>query len=268
MTLNIPSLGIITAPILDSYQNWHYALYAVGAVAWAMVYLLAIRQGVARKVLLLPIAAICLSISGDLAVSFFIPERHGILPGNSTGVLINRIWLGLDIFVLYALYRWGKSQLIETPRNLYWYIGVTAVLVFLTWMQYIFITTVDLNENLGPMSALITNIIMSFGYIMLSLDPYYKNGSKLIAWSKLVGTLSFSVLLYTVYSDGMFGFFFVLAGGLCAVMDTVYLVRISTKRQPFPEPESEFDRKYLTTRSYIKEKESSSTNRHNFSVSV
>ncbi len=196
-------------------------LKLLSGICWSIVYIESIRKGFKEKTYAMPIFALALNISweGIYALNSFL----GVVTLQSW---INLIWFLLDCVILYTYFKFGKSEISKYTTERYFVLGSIFIIFMAFVLQYSFIF--EFNEMSGIYSAFIQNLLMSVLYInMLVSRNSIKGQSKLIAYSKWIGTLAPTILFGLIYN---YQLAFVL-GIFCSIFDIIYIIYLSNYKK-------------------------------------
>lgn len=180
-----------------NYEPYQIALFLTGALLWVLVYFDTIRTIVKFKVVNIPLLAICLNFGFETTTSiFFVPDMGKAL------VAAYWAWMLLDVFIVYAMFRYGWKQIrTQTVRDaLPWLLPAGVVMGQV--LQYFFITTYDL--PMAPLSGYIISVEMTILYVALLFLPGNQGQTRLTGWSKFIGNLLISIMFFTKYPENHF----------------------------------------------------------------
>jgi hypothetical protein len=199
------------------------ALTLVGGISWTLVYVLIILHSYRDKTYGMPFWALAFNFGWELIFSYVLVTED---PGLQLQLLVNRIWLVLDLFILVAYFIYGRKEWPShlSPALFYPY----SVLVLLIGYCFVYLLSVELEHSEGMYAAFIQNLMMSWLFIaMLNHRKSTAGQSVAVAVCKLVGTLA-PTIIYGAQST-----FVLFLGAGCFVADAVYLVlliRMSRRR--------------------------------------
>jgi len=173
-----PALNLLT---------WYNLIGAGGCVFWILAYLFILRRCFKDKSYGLPMVAICLNFGWEILASFVFPNPVKLWHW------FDRIWLVVDVLLVYQMLRWGAKQqrLEEVGRYFYWVVLVTFGVG--VWGQYAFVSSYV--DRLGLVGAFGVNLIMSITFISFYLGrkPALLGISRGGALCKMLGTLGTSI---------------------------------------------------------------------------
>jgi len=190
------------------------ALTLVSGLCWTLVYILIIVRSYRDKTYGMPYWALAFNFSWELIFSFLLSSN---LPEHQLQIIINRVWLAFDVFILVAYFRYGKKEWPSTvPRSLF---IPYSVLVLVVGFFFVYLISVELDHSRGKYAAFIQNLMMSWLFIAMLNRRRNTSGQSIgIASFKLIGTLA-PTLIYGLKSN------FVLFLGLsCFIADLIYLL--------------------------------------------
>lgn len=196
-------------------------LELTGAAFWAIVYVIIIVKGFKDKTYGMPIPAFCLNFSWEIIFSF-------IYPSYSYYVLINIVWLLLDLLIFYQILKYGKNEF-KKIRPIYFYLYFFTILfsafalVFLSLKQF----GMTFANYYAPffISLFMSYLFIAMYYVRNSL----RGQSIYIALFKMIGTVFYSVWCF-LYIDELKGsklmYFLYLSAFF---LDLIYVVLLYLK---------------------------------------
>lgn len=196
-------------------------LTLISGISWTVVYLLLIVRSYRDKTYGMPYWALAFNFSWELIFSFVLVSED---PELKVQLLINRIWLIFDFFILIAYFIYGRKQWpSHLPRPLFY---PYSVIVLLTSYLFVYLLSVELDHSRGMYAAFIQNLMMSWLFILMLIRRNTLEGQSIgIAAFKLVGTLAPTIIYGTKSA-------FVLFLGMgCFVADLIYLLMLLDLRR-------------------------------------
>lgn len=203
-----------TGHYLDPAQLFMSVPLAIGGLLWIITYILIIRCCFRDRAYGLPMFAICLNItweSWELVACVPAGDAMGLCPKPSggtyllqwaevAGVGVDVLWFVLDAFLLYQLFRFGRSlEPVEQIRRR-WNTCLVGLLVFFFFVHYGFVTYYD--DVFMIVDGWIINMIMSLSFLFLLFDRQ-EQGLRGIswpaAWTKMVANLFYAGGLTWIY---------------------------------------------------------------------
>lgn len=189
-------------------------LTLVSGVAWTLVYVEAVRVGLAQRTYAMPLAAFGLNIAWE-----FLYTALGFAGGApDVQTWVNLVWALGDVAILYTVLRYGPGEFPHVPRAAFYaFVGVVVAASALVQVMF----RLEFGPSGGPSySAFLQNLLMSGLFIAMYVARGSRRGqSLLIAVSKWIGTLAptilFGILTYRP--------FILVVGLLCSVFDLVYV---------------------------------------------
>jgi hypothetical protein len=217
------------------------ALYVGSGLFWTVAYLLIVRQGFVDRTYGMPLVALCANLSWEFIFSV-------VRPSDGPQLVVNCVWLGLDLLILYTVLRYGPREFPWLPRYaFYGGVAATAVLSFLA--VDLFSRTFD--DGRASYAAFGQNLLMSALFLGM-LGARYGHGmetlnvrlalsgqSVSIGVAKLIGTALASAAAWSEGSrDGsaMIVYLYLTV----ALLDVAYLAaviaieRTGALRRPAP----------------------------------
>lgn len=196
-------------------------LVIISGLAWALVYVEAVRVGIRDKTYAIPIFALGLNLAWELLYAIhglFLTSGVGMFMRVHTGV--NLVWVAFDIAVLWTFFKFGTNAWPQLNRSLVILMGVLALVVGFA-VQIVFYVEFGPRAG-GTYAAYAQNLLMS----ILFLDMLIRRGSgvgqsKVIAVAKLVGTLAPTISLGFLHG---FNLYVAVLGLLCLLFDSLYVL--------------------------------------------
>jgi hypothetical protein len=194
-----------------------------GGVCWMLVYIEGIRLGLRDRSYAIPFWALVLNLAWELVNA--IGEYWFFGSVLLTWIII--LWLVLDLGILYTYIRFGRQESpVALGANWFWPWLVLALVVGLI-VQLAFIDTFGFLVG-RTYAAFLQNLLMSVLFIVMLANRGHHGGQSLvIAVSKWLGTLAFTILFGVIGEAGTFATpsrFILMLGLLCAVFDVLYIV--------------------------------------------
>jgi len=183
---------------LKDYTVTQHLLFAIGAFLWVVAYIKLIFRFNKIQFIEIPLIAICANFSWEFLWGFVFETNMGEF--YQWGY---RIWFFLDIFIVYALFKYGKNQFtlpqLKNKTIPFILFGMATWMAFL----YFFIKEFDLEmTHMGAFSGYILNTMMSALYPILILKLGKANlFSPLVAWSKGIGTFLISIFCFLKFPE-------------------------------------------------------------------
>jgi hypothetical protein len=169
----------------------------------------------------MPVIAATGNIIWEFLWAFVFPINLGIL-----AVWGVRFWFILDVVINTSLFFYGSKQTIIPEFKK----GMTGIIIFLlaAWaaLLYSFIY-MKLDNGMGAVTAMISNVIMSALYIiMIFRKPDLWRISVRTAWYKFLGTGSITAIAVHIPSF-RHNYFLMSLGALAFVLDVYYIYLLS-----------------------------------------
>jgi hypothetical protein len=213
-----------SAPWLNrvDFTDFELMLFALGCVGWVIAYIgvaLMLRR---RKFVEIPAGAVAANIAWEFV--------WGFIYGSSMGKLFTvgyALWCMQDLYITYSVFKYGYKQ-VDNDGLQRWFKPV-FVFGIVAWGIAIYYFIGDgYDTGYGAISGYILNVMMSALYITLLLrhDPH--DFSRVVGWSKMLGTLLLSVFNVMVKGDNLF------LMSLCAItlaLDLAYLALLYARRK-------------------------------------
>lgn len=165
-------------------------------IFWTLTYVCVIRQGLRDRTYAMPFLAMVINIVWEFLFTFVYPSVGGAMQES-----INFVWLALDVGIVAVFLRYWRSDYPKNlPESYFWpTLGLTVLLV-----SPMLVATVAVfgREDGSVYTAFVDNLIMSALFVSMVVRRGDRRGqSMLIAWGKLLGTVTASISQY-LYDPG------------------------------------------------------------------
>lgn len=214
------------------YPPAYLYLAALSGLFWTLTYILIIKRGWQDKAHGMPMWALAMNISWEFIYSFITPSPY---PQR----IINMIWFGFDVIILYHFITSWKVDYKEIADK---YFYPFVVLVFATaflgvlFIQYDSIPIEGYPLGMGrAYSAFGMNLIMSILYVHFIIKRDSIAGQSLyIALCKMIGTI-FASSVFIIWAGQLPGvpaassFVFPLMYAAIFLFDLIYCVQVYVK---------------------------------------
>ena len=176
----------VLVPPEELHSTAFLAVSIASGSCWMVAYALIIRRGHLDRSYGMPLVAVCVNISWEFIFTFLIPHEQ---PQQD----INRGWLILDLFILWQLLRYWRSDFGRLDHVVFYPFTVAALLA-----SFGLIYTMALEfDHCGAYSAFGQNFLMSILFmIMLFQRNSLVGQSVYIALVKMAGTALASLAGY------------------------------------------------------------------------
>lgn len=209
---------------LNEFTTYEITVTAIGWVFWITFYGLIIKSIVKDKYVEMPWICVLANISWEFIWGFIFYEQINL---GELFIWSYRAWFLLDIFILWGMFKYGKKQ-IDVPAIKNNFVTISIGLT-LMWAA-LFYTFIDsgFDHKWGSQSAYILNVIISILLLNLFLKQWeFKRFSKLMAWCKCLGTLSYTIVYFNFDPPNSF---IHTIGVVVFILDLIYLYLIYTKQ--------------------------------------
>ncbi len=195
----------------------NYTLTIVSGLCWTMVYVLIIYRSFKDKTYGMPFWALAFNISWEFIFSIVLASH-----ADATQLIVNRVWLGFDVFILVAYFVYGRKEWPENvPRILFY--PYSALVIVMSYL-FVYLITIKFNDFTGLHIAFIQNLMMSWLFIAMLNRRGSRAGQSLgIAVLKMLGTLA-PAIQFAARSE-----FVLFLGAGCFVVDCIYIVMLIPK---------------------------------------
>lgn len=192
-------------------------LTLLSGIAWTIVYIELIRNGLKYKTYVMPLFALSLNIAWEIIYSindlFIVPGTNGVQ------AIVNLVWACLDVVIVYTYFKYGKEYFPEKAKK---YFIPFSILVFAVSfaIQFAFYFSFEAIPA-AQYSAFMQNVVMSILFlIMLFQREDTKGQTMLMAVAKWVGTLAPALLMGVIQE---FNLYIIICGVICSIFDLLYI---------------------------------------------
>jgi len=204
-----------------TYSHWETFWYVGGFVVWAPAYVAIVIIALRKRRLEIPLIAVTANVTWEFLWGLVFHQNMG--PG------LQWVYRGaciLDLFILLAVFRYGRTQTLAPIYARYFNVVVIALLA--GWIAFYWsLHSSHYDLPLGSMSAYLDNILMSGLYIWFVMTrPDPRELSFTVAWSKGLGTGMVSVFVFMEYPDNAF---IKTLAVMVGILDFVYLVALAVR---------------------------------------
>lgn len=197
------------------------ALAILSGIFWTIAYLLIIQRSMQDRSVGMPLVALCMNISWEFIFSF-------LFPSNRPQLYINYVWFFLDLVIVIAYLRFGKSEFSKQYPENFFYAAFFSTLA-VSFLNMLFITYEFGTEKGAIYTAFQDNLIMSILFIYMLLSRGDVRGQSMyIAIAKMIGTGCASISIYLSVPPSMLLIFLYLS---IFLFDLVYSVLLHVKIQ-------------------------------------
>lgn len=198
----------------------NFALTAISGLCWTTVYILVIYRSVKDKTYGMPFWALAFNISWEFIFSIIFVSHKS---EDITQLVVNRIWLGFDVFIVFTYFLYGIKDWPDSINKAWFY--PYSILVLITSYLFVYVFSVEFNNKNGMYIAFIQNMMMSWMFINMAVKRKNLSGQSLgIAVFKMLGTLAPTMLYGWDYPLVMF------LGINCFVADCIYIGIVWNKK--------------------------------------
>lgn len=204
-------------------------LAVVSGLCWTLVYLECLRVGLRDRTYAMPIFALGLNLAWEVLYAVDGLANWGRFGAfGQTQTVINVVWAGLDVAILWTFFRFGRRAWPQLNVSLVVTLGVAALIVGAA-VQGVFY--VEFGARNAPVyTAFAQNLLMSVLFVDLLLRRGTASGqSMVIASAKLAGTLAPTISLGFIAG---FNPYVAVLGLLCLVFDALYVVALRSVPAP------------------------------------
>lgn len=210
-----------------SYTSVQLGLLAFGHGAWAILYIMVLRNIRKHGVVEIPAASV--------AANFAYVTVWGLLNKTDLGALF--VWLNRGGFVLelsvFAYVLLNGAKHIRIPELQRWF-KPGMLLSYVCWLAMIAMFARQ-NYELpsGLLGGFIVSLVMSTMYVVVELSEIDPDQYSLVAgWAKLIGNASASAFCFMVYPAN---YFLLTLCVITLVLDLAYLAQFRQRRLSQPD---------------------------------
>ncbi len=168
-------------------MDWKLTLSIASGVFWTITYILIIRRSFQDQTYGMPLAALCTNITWEGIFAF-------VHPHDGVQRIIDIIWFGFDLVILYQLLRYGRR---EFPRMSQAVFISMIVVGLITGGLLVYLISYDQQDWRGAYAAFGQNLMMSILFISMAYQRNSLRGQSVwIGVNKLIGTLLASLAFY------------------------------------------------------------------------
>jgi hypothetical protein len=199
----------------------HLFLTVLSGLCWTVVYLDGIRVGIRDQSYAIPYWALALNIAWEVLYTIAGYDYYGVKPQ----IIVNAIWLALDIGILYTFLRYGTKYFPGHMGRTWFYLWSTLGLLTSFVLQWSFFREFGI-QNGAKYSAFLQNLLMSILFIVMLVQRGKGEGQSLvIAVGKWIGTLA-ATLHFGILDEGPKSFV-LSVGSMIAVFDIIYIMMLT-----------------------------------------
>lgn len=216
--------AIRTYPMHD-YTLVDIVLQVVGLSFWAVAYAALIWSIRKHKFVEMPAFACCANVAWEFLWGFIFPtDFHYIF------TVLCVIGCLLDLYIFHNLLKYGiKQQSIASLPIIKEHFKSICWFMVIAWLVVLFFLYQEgLDTPIGAHSGYILNMQISILYIIMFLKhPTAAVFSKIVAWSKMLGTGLITISMFTIYPGDHTA---QTAGIIVLILDCTY-IRLLTNRK-------------------------------------
>jgi hypothetical protein len=203
------------------YHPLDLFFFSICFVCWVLAYLEIIYNVKKYKFVDMPIISATANIVWEFLWAFVFIINVG--PAGVWGV---RIWFFLDVIINCALLLYGKKQMVIPEFKKYSILIFLFLIVSWSGILYSFVY-MKLDNGMGAVTAMITNVVMSVLYILMVFrKPDLWRISVRTAWYKFLGTGSITAISFHLTSFRS-NYFLLCLGIIAGILDIYYIYLLS-----------------------------------------
>ncbi|EPY2527527.1 hypothetical protein ACXA0J_002086 [Listeria monocytogenes] len=199
-------------------------LTLLSGIAWTIVYIELIRNGIKYKTYAMPLFALSLNFAWEIIYSV----NDLVINSNSVGVqgLVNLIWACFDLIIVYTYFKYGKKYF---PENAKKYFIPFSILVFVTGIAIQFAFYLSFASiPAAQYSAFMQNVAMSILFVAMLFQRQNTNGQTLLmAFAKWIGTLAPAILMGVLQEINIY---IIICGFICSIFDIIYITFLKKRK--------------------------------------
>ena len=201
------------------FTNIQIIFYFLGAFGWWASYILVIRKIIKDKWVEFPAFVIAANVAWEFLWGFIFDLSFG-------GIMLQYVWRGgflLDAFMLYMVYKYGKSQYKTTFIRDNYYFLLTGALVSFFFLIYFYVRH-GYDLAMGFNSGMILNLIHSIGCLLLFYDHPKRKFSEWIGITRFLGTNVFLFIYMLMYREPQY--FTITMLTMTFIIDLYYISQV------------------------------------------
>lgn len=192
------------------------AILFVGTLFWVIVYYIVIRGGFKNKYVEMPVPAAASNLAWEFSWAFLYITDLG-----SIFVWGLRVWFFMDLFIFYAILKYGTRQL-AIPQVIKYFKPIEILSVIGWVIAFYYFIKEGYDTSMGATSAYIITVIMALLYIVFFLSSNYQHCySFTAAWCKMAGNTLMSVFVILHYKELIFLQFLTV---IVFILDLIYVI--------------------------------------------
>lgn len=164
---------------------WYHLVCSAGCVLWVLAYVAFVHRGFRDRAPAVPTISIALNFGWEAS--------YTILPNfNRWWPMLNLAWLGLDLVLVWQLFRYGPAMQRHERLRRTFYVWVPLAMILSVWGQLSFV--ISFRDRLALIDAFAINLVMSALYVWAFFERENQRGLSLVgAWLKMLGTLGTAI---------------------------------------------------------------------------
>lgn len=210
---------------LEKYTVLELILFGGGCYLWVFVYAIYVRQILKHQFIEMPVFAACGNIAWEFVWGFVYTTDMGPLL-----VWCYRIWFFIDLFIFWAVLRYGWKQFYNPAFRKHF--APTHVALALAWGLFFWLMVAShLDTPIGANSAFLLNLTISGLYVMLVVGG--KKDLILswpVAWLKMIGT-GMNTVFMNIHPEYAENYFLRYLSILTTVVDCIYIYLLWRRRR-------------------------------------
>jgi hypothetical protein len=148
-------------------------------IFWSLAYILIILRGFRDRSYGMPLAALGANITWEFMFAF-------IHRGGGVQEVVNVVWFGLDVLILYTVLRFGRREFPDLSAPVFY---ATVVLAIVVAGVFVALVSAEFDNWAGVYAAFGQNFMMSVLFIAMLYRRRSTRGQSIgIAIAKMVGT--------------------------------------------------------------------------------
>jgi hypothetical protein len=203
------------------YHPLDLFFFSISFICWVLAYLEIIYNIKKYKFVDMPIVSATANIVWEFLWAFVF-----IINVGTAGVWGVRLWFFLDVIINASLLLYGKRQMVIPEFKKYSILIYLFLILSWSGILYTFIY-MKLDNGMGAVTAMLTNVLMSVLYIMMVFrKPDLWRISVRTAWYKFLGTGSITVISFHLVTFRS-NYFLLCLGIIAGILDLYYIYLLS-----------------------------------------
>lgn len=174
---------------LQDYSPLELIIFGVGAFFWVLIYFVVIKNIIKHQAVEIPVVAIAANIAWEFWRSFVYGSDMGLL-----FVWGYRLWFFLDLYIVYAAYKYGAKQILSPALKKHFPLTFTVGII--GWFAILYFGMAEYDDSVGALTGYILTILMNSAFWAQIVKQPSFGMSYTNAWFKFLGNGLVSVFCF------------------------------------------------------------------------